>query len=261
MRLVILLVIYWISPFTYAAERCHQLQVSGTVEYPPFMWQSQQSKQSMDGALIELMSYLSAQSHIQLQVNYTGAWARTQAEMKIGSLDALAGIFYNEERARTMVFLEPPVAQSNARIWVKKGKNTSISSLEQLDKLQGATVIGFSLGQTFDEYAASHHNIARVRSIKQAFQMLDAGRIDFVAYEEQPGIAILNIMEIVPEHLEMLPYLISSEDVYLALAKNSPCNTAEVKQQLQELLVKAKESNVIDAMLERAQQRWVESNQ
>ena len=248
--------IWLLSPSADAT--CNHLKVSGTVEYPPYMWQVDGR---FEGAVAEMLRYISGEkSGLTLELVYTGSWGRTQIELEAHNLDMLAGIFYNEQRAVIMDYIQPPITQSNARIWVnpKAESMSKINSLEQLQGLQGASVIGFSLGKTFDEYAEKHLKLHRLRSIRQGFKMLADQRIDYIAYEEQPGIAILNTMGIAD--LTMLPFIVSTEGIYLGISKISECNTQEIKEKISRAIKAMQEKKLMQGFINNAQKLWQENS-
>lgn len=238
----------------YATAECSRLKVSGTAEYPPYLWQLAQPGAALDGAIVDMLAYISQHTQVQFQLEDISAWARTQKELEEQQLDMLAGIFYNDHRAKFMDYIQPPLTISNTRIWVHPDFQQNITALEQLQGLQGATVIGFSLGKTFDNYAAQHLQLHRLRSITQGFKMLADRRIDYIAYEEQPGQAILSTMDI--PALTMLPMEVSAEGVFLGLAKASPCNTPELKEQLSRAITQAIADKKMDLFIQQAHRKW-----
>lgn len=233
-------------------EDCSTLISSGSNEYPPFMWFSSEARQPQ-GALVDFINWHNQHSAVKIDNRYTGAWARTQRQAR--KIDLLIGLFYNEERDSSLDFIYPPVAQSHSRIWLNSKKLLDIQALSDLVGHQGATVNGFSLGKEFDLYAQEHLNLFRTKSIRQGFKMLSSQRIDYVVYEEQPGLSILSTM---PEisNLQLAPYLIATEDIFIAITKDSPCNTEEVKAELEASLKKAAALNIMPSFIEQAKELW-----
>lgn len=123
MKRLSLLYLYFLASFSYAQSDCSTLTISGPAEYPPYLWQAKLPSTEVKGASFTMLEYLTEKSGLQFQMIYTGSWARTQMELESGSLVMLTGLFYNDERAKVMDFLQPAYAQSNARIWVHKDCN------------------------------------------------------------------------------------------------------------------------------------------
>ncbi|MEN9464854.1 MAG: hypothetical protein RL217_1035 [Pseudomonadota bacterium] len=86
--------------------------------------------------------------------------------------------------------------------------------------------------------------------------MLESKRVDYVAYEEQPGIAILSRMSTTQDQLKMLPMNISSEGIYLAIGKNSACNKPEIIEPIQKALRELNKSKTMEKMVQEAQTQW-----
>lgn len=234
---------------------CSLLISSGTNEYPPFMWFSTEKRQPQ-GALVDYINWHNNEYSIKIDNRFTGAWARTQRQAQ--QIDLLFGLFYNKERAATLDFLHPPLTSSVARIWLNSTNDFSITDLSDLKGRQGATVNGFSLGDKFDSYAESDLELFYTRSIRQSFKMLASKRVDFVVYEELPGLSVLSTMENTA-NLKLAPYIIAKENVFMAINKDSPCNTSTIKAELEASLQKASQLNLITGFIKQAKEQWKQS--
>ncbi|MEN9464855.1 MAG: hypothetical protein RL217_1036 [Pseudomonadota bacterium] len=100
-----LLILCFFTFFAYGQSDCTKLTISGPAEYPPYLWQASLPSTEVKGASLALLKSISEKSGLQFQMVYTGSWARTQMELKSGSLAMLTGLFYNDERALVMDFL------------------------------------------------------------------------------------------------------------------------------------------------------------
>lgn len=70
-----------------------------------------------------------------------------------------------------------------------------------------------------------------VPSARQAFEKLMHGRSDYVIYEQYPGMALARTLGIDQQVLILQPP-VSSEGLYLALSKASPCNQPALREAL-----------------------------
>ena len=172
---------------------------------------------------------------------------------RAGQLDAFAGAFLTQERLNYADYLQPPLLQTTSKVWCTK--NVLLPSITRRFKGRtGVTVINNSFGQTFDDFAKTELKIQQVGSVQQALKMLESKRVDYFIYEEQPGLAYIDQFQ--TKNLVLLPYVISSEPLYLALSKRSPCNTEALKQQLSQALQQAAQNHWAEHSLEAARMLW-----
>ncbi len=208
-------------------SECMSLTATGNPEYPPFLWQSE-SGHHLEGAVSHLLQRLSEKIHVPISMKYVGPWSRSQQEVRSGRVDLMAGAFYTSERADYMEYFSPAMLFTKSVVWQAHDHKFPYHQREDLVGRWGVTVINNSFGQTFDEYARDNLNLLKVASLDQAFNMLIAGRADYVLYERGPGAAYADRLGLAEKLVAMEP-AISSEGLFLAISKQSPCNTEAFK--------------------------------
>ena len=119
---------------------------------------------------------------------------------------------------------------------------------------RGVTVINNSFGQAFDEYAREHLSILQVGGFEQALRMISNGRVDYLLYEEQPGLAYIERAQIT--NLQKLEVPVSREPLYLTMSLKSACNTPELKQRISAELQKMNQEGLMADYLAQARMRW-----
>lgn len=249
---IILYLILFIPAFSNAAN-CDHLTVSSNPEYPPYLWHTNTQPILLEGFLVSFMQRLSATSGLDIEVVYTGPWVRTQSQAYDGKLDLIAA-FHTESRAQWLDYLQPELIQTQSAVWVNKQNPFVFNQLQDLKQRTGLSVTGNSLGQEFDGYAKQHLTIVEVSSVEQGLRMLEEQRADYLVYELEPGKAYttkLNTLDVIP-----LPVAISSELLFLALSKQSKCNTEAIKEKLSRALETAQQENWNEEFIEQAQQLW-----
>ncbi len=241
---------------TTVLSQCDTLLASGNAEYPPYLWRSAQDEYRLDGAVASLMERIGKEAGVDIRLIFTGPWGRTQEELAAGRIDMIAGAFYTRVRAERMDYLYPAFQQTRTLVWVHEDKPFEYREFADLRGRQGVTVINNSFGQAFDDYARDFLSIHQVGSLEQGLRMLSGKRVDYVIYEEEPGLAYARKLQI--QGLQTLPHPVSGEPLHLTLSKRSHCNTEELKQRLESALVKAVREGWMPPLLEEAQQRWQE---
>ncbi|MFT5760125.1 MAG: polar amino acid transport system substrate-binding protein [Alteromonadaceae bacterium] len=169
-----ILVIMIMSTSAYSGEI---LIASGHNEYPPFMWKE---GKKIVGVGAELTSIIFGELGIKVNSIYIGPWKRLQKNAKTGEIDLILGIYKNEERLKYLIYPAESYTSDPVVIFVVKGKSFPFTQWKDLMGKQGGAIIGDSFGQKFDSYAESNLDIYKVKQIKQAFEMMTLGRLEYV---------------------------------------------------------------------------------
>ncbi|MCO4787209.1 MAG: transporter substrate-binding domain-containing protein [Marinomonas atlantica] len=247
-----------LNPMSGFAEenvmRCSAMTATGNPEYPPFLWQQRQTGQ-LRGAVANLMGRLSEKINIPIKTIYVGPWSRSQQEVRSGRIDLMAGAFYTSERADYMAYFAPAMMFTKSVVWQSSRRKFDYQKWSDLRNNWGVTVINNSFGQDFDDYAKKHLSLLTVASLEQALSMLDAGRADYVLYERSPGVAYVQHMSL-KGLVEAVEPAVSSEGLFLAVSKLSPCNTPEIKERIATALRELVDEGVPQDALVSAMSEW-----
>ena len=130
----------------------------------------------------------------------------------------------------------------------RKDKKFNYSDKQDLVGKLGATVIHNSFGQEFDDFANNNLDIEFVASLEQAFKMLQLKRVNYVLYEENPGLSYANQMGVAEDIIHLSPP-ISSEGLYLAISHKSKCNTGELRGALAKVIGEMAEDGFMNEAL------------
>jgi polar amino acid transport system substrate-binding protein len=236
-------------------EACMRLTATGNPEYPPYLWQEPGSRRGLIGANKTIMQALSERLGIPIEVIYTGPWSRAQEEVRVGRIDLIAGAFFTEPRSRYMDYIEPAFLTTRSVVWKRSLVAFDYSEWADLASYEGTTVINNSFGQSFDEYARANLRIDSVTSLPQAFRMLAQGRVDYVLYEEYPGLAYaaeLNLDYVI----EQLEPPVSAEGLFLTISKQSPCNTAQLRDKLPDIMAELVAEGIAQRALNEGLAAW-----
>ena len=241
---------------TEDSASCTSLRATGNPEYPPFLWQVENSS-LLHGAVANLMSELSKKIQIPIETVYVGPWSRSQQEVRSGRVDLMAGAFYTSERADYMEYFSPAMMFTKSVVWQSAVAKFHYSSWPDLKGRWGVTVINNSFGQKFDNYAKNNLFIDTVPSLEQAFKMLALDRVDYVLYEKNPGLAYASKLGLSHQVSELTP-AISSEGLYLTISHNSKCNTGKLRGELAKHLRAMNDEGYTQKALQKSQKLWDE---
>ncbi len=240
-----------------ATDACKHMVVSGNPEYPPYLWRDPDDDSRLIGANADLMQIAAKELGITIDVKYMGPWARVQEETRLGHVDMIAGAFFTLPRLEYMDYMYPPFRETRTVIWTRKDAGMSFGKWKDLIGRQGVTVIDNSFGEDFDRFAKTSLKITLVPSLKQALEMLDRGRVQYLIYEEDPGLAYAARLNI--QSLKTMATSVTNENLYLTISHRSPCNSGEIRGQLSQLMYKLAKQNVMKELVETNIQRWRKS--
>ncbi|WP_312936276.1 substrate-binding periplasmic protein [Pseudomonas sp.] len=238
-----------------AQEDCTQLTLTGNPEYPPYLWRDPDDPSRLIGANADLVDYLANQLGLTLQVRYAGPWPRAQEEVRLGRVDGMAGYFRTEDRAQTTDFISPAFIATHSMVWVRREEPFPYATWADLKGHKGGTLVNNSYGQAFDDYAEANLDLEAVPKASQAFEKLLHKRTDYLIYERYPGAAMAQSLGI-DQALRVLDPPISSEGLYLALSKASPCNTAALRERLGQLMKALVSTGMAEQWVTRNLARW-----
>ncbi len=136
---VSLIMILSVTTMTSAQEI---LVISGHPNYPPFMWQQEET---LVGASVELAVSVFNELKIPFKIIAGGPWQRVQDYARRGKIDVIVGLYANPERASYIDFSCPYITDPTV-VFIKKGNRFLIKRWEDLIGKKGSTMQGESFG-------------------------------------------------------------------------------------------------------------------
>ena len=253
---LLLVALLGLSPAADAA--CTRLVASGNPEYPPFLWQDPNNDSKLIGTNAELMQMVSREIGIPIEVRYVGPWGRVQESARNGRIDLIAGAFLTQPRLSYLRYLQPVIRDTQTLIWTRQQHPLQYQRWEDLQGKEGITVVNNSFGQAFDQFAAANLKLQQVGSVKNALQMLSLGRVDYLIYEDAPGLAYAASLNVKGLRASTVP--VSREKLYLTMALASACNNEQLAERLSRAMRKFSEERVMDALVEKYLRVWQAQN-
>ena len=206
-----------------AQQACLRLVITGHPSYPPVAWAAQGR---IVGAAPTLVSGIAARLGVTDVVSKDfGSWEAAQAAAKSGEADVIFGIYKNDERARTLDFIEPPFMTDPVAVVVRKDAGFAYAEWSDLKGRKGVTNAGESYGDTFDAYMAKELTVVRAEGIDQAFAALLAHRADYLIIGLYPGRDEAKRLG-VADAVAFLPKELLSSPMYVAFSRQSKCDAA-----------------------------------
>lgn len=241
------------------SQTCDRLTATGNPEYPPYLWQSPDDAGRLIGANALIFEEISDRLGVPIDLVYVGPWSRSQEEVRAGRVDLMAGAFLTLPRLEYMDYIYPAFFMTRSVVWTRRQSDLGYSDRSDLIPHRGSTVINNSFGQVFDQYMAQNLRIEPVASLQQAFRMLAQSRVDYVLYEDFPGIAYATRLGL-DQQLQRLEPPVSQEALYVGVSHRSECNTGYLRGRIAKIMIELEQEGFNKQALEQGLMLWQEQN-
>ena len=203
----------------FAAGDCAKITATGHPQYPVIAYQQ---GDNLVGAAPMLVEAIAKKLNIPLQSKFMGNWAYAQAAVRDGKADMIFGIYYNDERAQYLDYVQPAFMFDDVAVFVAKGKAFPFTGQDNLIGKKGVTSEGESYGNAFDAFMKDKLDVTRTNGIDEAFKVLLDGKADYLIAGYYPGLAEAS-KEGVKDKVEVLDQALLTAEMFVAFSKKSPC--------------------------------------
>jgi polar amino acid transport system substrate-binding protein len=239
---------------TLAADTCAKIISTGHPQYPAIAFKQ---GDNIVGAAPSLVEAIAKDLKIPLESKYMGTWADAQAAAKDGKADMIVGIYYNDDRAQYLDYIQPAFIFDPVVLFVAKDKKFPYKDQNDLIGKKGATNQGESYGNEFDTFIKDKLNVQRTDGLDAAFDDLVTGKVDYVIAGYYPGSAEVAKMGLKDKVEALDPGLLSAE-MFVAFSKKSPC--ASLAPKFGEGITKLTTDGSFNQMLTGSIAKWDEDN-
>jgi polar amino acid transport system substrate-binding protein len=235
---------------TFAADECTKIVATGHPQYPAIAYKD---GDNIAGAAPMLVEAIAKTLKVPLESKYMGTWEAAQAAARDGKADMIFGIYYNDERATYLDYVQPAFTFDDVAVFVVKGKEFPFTDKNDLIGKKGITNQGESYGNDFDAFMKDKLDVARADGIDDAFKDLLAGKADYLIAGYYPGLAEA-AKDGLKDKVVALNQALLSQEMFVAFSKKSPCRSLAGKfgQGITELTT----DDSYDKILVEAQKAW-----
>jgi polar amino acid transport system substrate-binding protein len=238
------------SAAAFAADDCAKIVATGHPQYPVIAYQQ---GDALVGAASTLVETIAKKLNVPLESKFMGNWADAQAAARDGTADMIYGIYYNDERAKYLDYVQPAFMFDDVAIFVAKGKAFPFKGQDDLIGKKGVTNQGESYGTEFDAFMAAKLDVARADGIDAAFKDLLAGNADYLIAGYYPGLAEAAKAGL-KDQIEVLDQALLTAEMFVAFSKKSPCTALAGK--FGQAITEMTTDGSFDAMLSKATADW-----
>jgi polar amino acid transport system substrate-binding protein len=207
------------STAAVAADDCAKSTATGHPQYPVIAFKQ---GDALVGAAPMLVETIAKKLDVPLESKFMGNWGDAQAAARDGTADMIFGIYYNDERAKYLDYVQPAFMYDDVAVFVAKGKGFPFKGQDDLIGKKGVTNQGESYGTEFDAFIKDKLTVARTDGIDDALKDLAAGKVDYVIAGYYPGDAEVARLGL-DDKIEALEPALLSEEMFVAFSKKSPC--------------------------------------
>lgn len=201
---------------------------------------------TITGVAVDVMEEIGTRTGITVEMTEDLPWKRLLSYVEEGKVDALAGIYYTDERNEIYLYTEPFMVNT-ARIFVRADDPMEVTALEDLKGKSCGKPQGGSFGDTFDTFAAEHLTVNEAPSKDNLYKMLLAERFDFVVMDGDDGTAYLKSQGLM-DQVRMLDFPVNVVNVHIILSRNS--EAPSMLEEINAALISMREEGVLQKILE-----------
>jgi polar amino acid transport system substrate-binding protein len=206
---------------TFAADECTKITATGHPQYPVIAYRD---GDNIVGAAASLVEAIGKEINVPVESKYMGTWEDAQAAARDGKADMIFGIYYNDERATYLDYVQPAFTYDDVAVFVVKGKEFPFKDKSDLIGKKGVTNQGESYGTEFDAFMKDKLDVARAAGIYAAFKDLLDGKVDYLIAGYYPGGAEAS-KEGIKGKVVALDQALLSQEMFVAFSKKSPCRS------------------------------------
>ncbi|MDY7218638.1 transporter substrate-binding domain-containing protein [Denitrificimonas sp. JX-1] len=210
-----LIAVSYVSPHFTAAQRLRQQQLNS-----------------------ELLKALAQGSAVNIKLEQVGS-ADVLTEARSGRVDLVVGVRAEPEPDPQLNYIAPAYLQTIYRLWVRTAEYTTVEKWPELRGLRGVHVAELEQMPDFDRQAQLQYwPLRKLASLEEATYQVIEGQADYILAEQQTMQKYLQAHDLLRRFEALEPPVVVKKR-FLAIAKDSVCNTAAMRKRLSKALASA----------------------
>lgn len=185
----------------------------------------------------DLLKMLADSTQLTISVDQAQG-AKALAEVRSGRVDLIVGVNQQSEVAASLDYLKPAYAQKTYRLWRRTGEQLSLQQWPELSGLRGVRALDHKQFADFNKQAElGNWPMRNVDTLDMAIDRIVQGRADYVLAEHE-GFQQLLVEKELLQHFEFTEPPVKMQGMFVALAKDSACNSEQLRSTLSAALLK-----------------------
>jgi polar amino acid transport system substrate-binding protein len=234
----------------HAEDACKSIVMTGHPDYPIIAYRD---GDAIAGAAPMLVEEIGKQLGVPVESKYMGNWQAAQDAVRSGKADMIVGVYYNQDRAAFLDYVQPAFIYDQTVVFAAKDKPFTYKSSDDLIGKKGLANEGESFGDKFDSFMKEKLDVKRVDGLDDALEDLVEGKADYVIAGYYPGTAEAGREGIGKRIVALSPVIINAE-MFVAFSKKSPC--AGLAAKFGDGITKLTTDGSFSAMMQKATADW-----
>jgi len=194
-------------------------------------------KQAQHRLNADVLKVLAQKTQLKITVD-SAQGAKALAAVRSGRVDLIIGVSQQSDTEARLDYLKPAYAQKTYRLWRRTGEQLSLQQWPELRGLRGIRVLEQKQFADFDMQAnLLNWPVRSVETLDMAIDRILQGRADYVL-AEQEGFQQLLVEKELAQRFEFTEPPVQILGLFLALSKDSACNSEQLRSTLSKALVK-----------------------
>jgi len=225
----------------YADQQACETLVAVSYFTVPLAVEDQDDQQVQRNISLEFLKTLAKKTQLSIKVD-AAEGQKALAEVRSGRVDLIIGVSLEPEKDPRLDYLSPAYAQKTYRLWLRTGEQVSLKQWPELSGLRGVRVMPPARLIDFDLQAQLlNWPVRTAQSLQIAIAKVQEGRADYVVAEQQ------SMQQYLVEHdltrrFEAVDPPVETQGRFVAIAKDSACNTAGLRSTLNKALAQLAET-------------------
>lgn len=238
-----------------AVGRCEYVLATGSANNPPYLWRDPQQPDRLIGANADLLRQITDSLGLRLDIVHTGNTAKALEEVRSGRIDILADARLIATHLTELDFVHPAIADVQIVAWFHRDRDFYYGGREHLAGHPGVYLAGSEYGETFGRFAWAYLKLSPVRSLRQAFDKLAQGEVQYVLHERRAGQAQV-LARGLDGQVEAFEPPVLEQSMHFALSQDSSCNDAWLRGQLAVKMTELQAAGIPRKLLDENLERW-----
>lgn len=206
--------------------------VSGHSDWNPIM---RQDGENIVGIGPDVTKAVFKDLRVNVESKYVGPWDIVQEKAKTGEITAIVALYKTREREEYLQY-SIPYTFDPIVLFFKTGKSFAYNQKQDLIGKKGVATIGDSYGQEIDDFIIQGQlDIKRVSTPKEAFAMVQQGKVDYFIYSVYAGRRVMDELNLFGFEESKV---VSSQPFYIGISKKSPYASVEYMDKINASLEK-----------------------
>lgn len=219
-----------VTPLLYASQACETVVAVSYLDIEPDAEQDL-NQQLQRNIHIELLKNLAHKTQLIIKIE-PAQGQQALLEAHSGRVDLIVGVSASPNKDPRLDYLSPPYKQKTYRIWRRSAEQLALTRWPELAGLRG---VGDLQAEPLSEFAQQaeqlHWPVHTVDSLDSAVKQVLEGDADYLLAEQQRLQRYL-VEHDLQQRFEFIEPAVEIKQLFLALAKDSACNTAELRTKL-----------------------------